>query len=80
MIEVFWEMWQTAHEVNDMQEELDVFHEYGSDVVPNMTREAGAKYITYYEDGVSLPGKRTAVWEIDKGMLSFVPPFVKRIC
>ncbi|CAM6033246.1 unnamed protein product [Sphagnum compactum] len=57
---------QTAHEVNDMQEELDVFHEYGSDVVPNMTREAGAKYITYYEDGVSLPGKRTAVWELDK--------------
>jgi len=25
------------------------------------------KYITYYEDAESLPGWRTAVWELDKG-------------
>lgn len=60
--------WQTAHEVEDMQEQLNVWHDPGSDVIPNMTRDSRVKYITYYEDGTSLPGKRTAVWELDKGM------------
>lgn len=59
---------QTAHEVTDMQEELNVPHDGESDIVPNMTRDSRVKYITYYEDGDSLPGKRTAVWELDKGM------------
>ncbi|VFR00585.1 unnamed protein product [Cuscuta campestris] len=31
-----------------------------------MTRSPRVKYITYYEDSESLPGRRTAVWEIDK--------------
>eukprot|EP00268_Persea_americana_P042494 TRINITY_DN4254_c0_g1_i10.p1 TRINITY_DN4254_c0_g1~~TRINITY_DN4254_c0_g1_i10.p1 ORF type:complete len:122 (-),score=14.03 TRINITY_DN4254_c0_g1_i10:453-818(-) len=31
-----------------------------------MTRAAGNRYITYYEDSESIPGKRTAVWELDK--------------
>eukprot|EP00249_Psilotum_nudum_P005401 c18838_g1_i5 orf=705-1070(+) len=31
-----------------------------------MTRDSNVKYITFFEDGVSIPGKRTAVWEIDK--------------
>lgn len=57
---------QTAHEVSDMQEHLNVEHDRGSDIVPNMTRDSRVKYITYYEDGVNLPGKRTAVWELDK--------------
>ncbi|CAM6028890.1 unnamed protein product [Sphagnum balticum] len=57
---------QTAHEVCDIQQELNVLHDFDTDIIPNMTREGGAKYITYYEDGVSLPGKRTAVWELDK--------------
>lgn len=57
---------QTAHEVADMQEQLNVEHDRGSDIVPNMTRDSRVKYITYYEDGVSLSGKRTAVWELDK--------------
>jgi hypothetical protein len=62
---------QTAHEVCDIQQELNVLHDFDTDIIPNMTREGGAKYITYYEDGVSLPGKRTAVWELDKGMFTF---------
>jgi len=41
-------------------------HDGESDIVPNMTRDSRVKYITYYEDGDSLPGKRTAVWELDK--------------
>ena len=58
---------QTAHEVTDMQEQLNVEHDdRESDIVPNMTRDSRVKYITYYEDGVSLSGKRTAVWELDK--------------
>lgn len=44
---------QTAHEVSDMQEHLNVEHDRGSDIVPNMTRDSRVKYITYYEDGVS---------------------------
>lgn len=57
---------QTAHEVTDMQEQLNVEHDRESDIVPNMTRDSRVKYITYYEDGISLSGKRTAVWELDK--------------
>jgi phospholipid:diacylglycerol acyltransferase len=44
-----------------------VEHHYEEDIVPNMTRLPRVKYITYYEDSESLPGKRTAVWELDKG-------------
>ena len=33
-----------------------------------MTRDNNVKYVTFYEDGESIPGKRTAVWEIDKGV------------
>jgi hypothetical protein len=36
------------------------------DITPNMTRERGTKYITFYEDANSHKGKRTAVWELDK--------------
>ncbi|KAI7988437.1 Phospholipid--sterol O-acyltransferase [Camellia lanceoleosa] len=31
-----------------------------------MSRSPRVKYITYYEDSDSLPGKRTAIWELDK--------------
>lgn len=44
----------------------DVEHQIGADIIPNMTRSPRVKYITYYEDSESLPGQRTAVWEIDK--------------
>ncbi|XP_047308501.1 phospholipid--sterol O-acyltransferase [Impatiens glandulifera] len=57
---------QSEHDGSDVQIELNVTHHHGSDIVPNMTRMARTKYITYYEDSQSLPGKRTAVWEIDK--------------
>lgn len=57
---------QTAHDGSDIQEIIDMEHPLGSDIVPNMSRDSGVKYITYYEDGISLPGKRTAVWEFDK--------------
>ena len=33
-----------------------------------MTRDNNVKYMTFYEDGESIPGKRTAVWEIDKSV------------
>lgn len=46
---------------------MNVEHNYGEDIVPNMTRSQRGKYITYYEDSESIPGKRTAVWELDKG-------------
>lgn len=38
-----------------------------------MTRSPRVKYITYYEDADSLPGKRTAVWELDKGNTIVLP-------
>ncbi|XP_051118588.1 phospholipid--sterol O-acyltransferase-like isoform X2 [Andrographis paniculata] len=57
---------QVEHEGLDVQVHLDVEHEPRLDVVPNMTRKPRVKYVTYYEDAESLPGKRTAVWEIDK--------------
>lgn len=57
---------QRAYTASDVQECFDIEHANGVDIVPNMTRDSNVKYITFYEDGVSIPGKRTAVWEIDK--------------
>jgi len=44
-----------------------VEHQNEVDTVPNMTRSPRVKYIAYYEDSESIPGKRTAVWELNKG-------------
>ncbi|XP_073260735.1 phospholipid--sterol O-acyltransferase isoform X2 [Populus alba] len=44
----------------------DTEHQHEEDIVPNMTRSPRVKYITYYEDSESIPGRRTAVWELDK--------------
>ena len=60
---------QPEHDGSDVQVELNVEHHYGEDIVPNMTRSPRVKYITFYEDSESIPGKRTAVWELDKGAL-----------
>ncbi|XP_022758482.1 phospholipid--sterol O-acyltransferase-like isoform X2 [Durio zibethinus] len=57
---------QSEHDGSDVQVELNVEHHYEEDIVPNMTRSPRVKYITYYEDSESIPGKRTAVWELDK--------------
>ncbi|XP_024967644.1 phospholipid--sterol O-acyltransferase [Cynara cardunculus var. scolymus] len=57
---------QSEHDGLDVQMHLDVEHHPGADIIPNMTRSPRVKYITYYEDSESLPGQRTAVWEIDK--------------
>ncbi|XP_073064787.1 phospholipid--sterol O-acyltransferase-like isoform X1 [Primulina eburnea] len=57
---------QSEHEGSDVQLELNVEHQPDTDIIPNMTRLPRVKYITYYEDSESLPGKRTAVWELDK--------------
>ncbi|CAN0897603.1 Phospholipid--sterol O-acyltransferase [Linum grandiflorum] len=57
---------QSEHDGSDVQEELNVDHHPDEDIVPNMTKSARVKYITYYEDSESIPGKRTAVWELDK--------------
>lgn len=58
---------QSEHDGSDVQVHLDVEHQPEMDIIPNMTRSPRVKYITYYEDSESLPGKRTAVWELDKG-------------
>lgn len=58
---------QSEHDGSDVQIKLNVEHHHEEDIVPNMTRSPRVKYITYYEDSESLPGKRTAVWELDKG-------------
>lgn len=58
---------QSEHDGSDVQIELNVDHQYGEDLVPNMSRSPRVKYITYYEDSESLLGKRTAIWELDKG-------------
>lgn len=58
---------QSEHDGSDVQIELNVEHHHEEDLVPNMTRSPRVKYITYYEDSESIPGKRTAVWELDKG-------------
>lgn len=60
---------QPEHDGSDVQVELNVEHHHGEDIVPNMTRSPRVKYITFYEDSESIPGKRTAVWELDKGAL-----------
>ncbi|CAH9075467.1 unnamed protein product [Cuscuta epithymum] len=57
---------QSEHDGSDVQIHLSVDHQHGEDIIPNMTRSPRVKYITYYEDSESLPGRRTAVWEIDK--------------
>ncbi|XP_042513162.1 phospholipid--sterol O-acyltransferase [Macadamia integrifolia] len=57
---------QSEHDGSDVQVHLNVEHHHDADVVPNMTRAPRVKYVTYYEDSESNPGKRTAVWEIDK--------------
>ncbi|KAF5482456.1 hypothetical protein F2P56_003026 [Juglans regia] len=56
---------QSEHDGSDIQVELNVEH-HGEDIVPNMTRSTRVKYITFYEDSESIPGRRTAVWELDK--------------
>lgn len=58
---------QSEHDGSDVQVQFDVDHQLELDIVPNMTRSPRVKYITYYEDSESLPGQRTAVWELDKG-------------
>ncbi|XP_015579288.2 phospholipid--sterol O-acyltransferase isoform X3 [Ricinus communis] len=57
---------QSHHNGSDVQVELNVEHHHGADILPNMTRSLSKKYITYYEDSESVPGKKTAVWELDK--------------
>ncbi|XP_047167161.1 phospholipid--sterol O-acyltransferase isoform X2 [Vigna umbellata] len=57
---------QSEHDGSDVQIKLNVEHHHGEDLVPKMTRLPRVKYITYYEDSESLPGKRTAIWELDK--------------
>ncbi|XP_024019167.1 phospholipid--sterol O-acyltransferase [Morus notabilis] len=57
---------QSEHDGSDVQVELNVEHNHDEDIFPNMTRTPRVKYITFYEDAASIPGKRTAVWELDK--------------
>ncbi|XP_050206321.1 phospholipid--sterol O-acyltransferase isoform X1 [Mercurialis annua] len=57
---------QSDHDGSDVQVELNVKHQHDTDIRPNMTRSQRVKYITHYEDSESIPGKRTAVWELDK--------------
>ncbi|XP_074577046.1 phospholipid--sterol O-acyltransferase [Curcuma longa] len=57
---------QSEHDGSDVQVELNVEHHQGNDLIPNMTRAPRSKYITYYEDSESIPGRRMAVWELDK--------------
>ena len=59
---------QAEHDGSDVQVNLNVEHIQGEDIFPNMTRNPRVKYITYYEDSESIPGRRTAVWELDKGI------------
>ncbi|XP_048336649.1 phospholipid--sterol O-acyltransferase isoform X5 [Ziziphus jujuba] len=61
---------QAEHDGSDVQVELNVEHTYDEDIIPNMTRSPRVKYITYYEDSETIPGKRTAVWELDKDFFS----------
>ncbi|CAL5429960.1 unnamed protein product [Camellia sinensis] len=62
-----WFLMTSEHDGSDVQVHLNVEHHYEADVIPNMSRSPRVKYITYYEDSDSLPGKRTVVWELDKG-------------
>ena len=58
---------QAEHDGSDLQTSMNAEHHHGQDLSPNMTRAPHVKYITYYEDAESIPGWRTAVWELDKG-------------
>ena len=60
-------VFQRFHDGSDVQEILNVEHPQGHDISPNMSRDSQIRYITFYEDEKSLPGKKTAVWEFDKG-------------
>lgn len=62
---------QAEHDGSDVQVRLNVDHHEDQDILPNMKRSPRVKYITYYEDAESLPGSRTAVWELDKGILLY---------
>ena len=68
---------KAEHDGSDLQTAMNIDHHHGQDILPNMTRAPHVKYITYYEDAESLPGWRTAVWELDKGVnldfFSFIP-------
>ncbi|VAI49217.1 unnamed protein product [Triticum turgidum subsp. durum] len=57
---------QAEHDGSDLQTRMNAEHYHGEDLFPNMTRAPHVKYITYYEDAESIPGWRTAVWELDK--------------
>ncbi|XP_024533140.1 phospholipid--sterol O-acyltransferase [Selaginella moellendorffii] len=57
---------QTAHDGSDVQELFNVEPRPGGDIPVNVSRDNRMKYITYYEDALSIPGKKTAVWEVDK--------------
>lgn len=57
---------QAAHDGSDVQEQLNVEHQPGREITSNITKDNRIKYITFFEDGASIPGKRTAVWELDK--------------
>ncbi|TMW87508.1 hypothetical protein EJD97_019871 [Solanum chilense] len=59
---------QSEHDGSDVQVHLNIEHQHGEDIIPNMTKLPTMKYITYYEDSESFPGTRTAVWELDKGI------------
>ena len=61
-----WKL-QSEHDGSDVKVDLNVEHQHEDDIVPNMTRSPRVKYITYYEDSESILGRRTAVWELDKG-------------
>lgn len=72
---------QSEHDGSDVQVKLNVEHHHGEDIVPNMTRSQRIKYITYYEDAQSIPGRRTAVWELDKSAhyVLFAPSFLNNL-
>ncbi|KAH7669763.1 Phospholipid:diacylglycerol acyltransferase protein [Dioscorea alata] len=57
---------QAEHDGSDVHVRLNVDHHPGEDILANMTRAPRVKYITYFEDAESIPGRRTAVWELDK--------------
>ncbi|KAI4324589.1 hypothetical protein MLD38_030064 [Melastoma candidum] len=57
---------QSEHDGSDVQVEVNVEHQHGEDIIPNMTRSPKVKYVTFYEDARSVPGRKTAVWELDK--------------
>uniref|UniRef100_A0A0D9VMJ3 Aminotransferase-like plant mobile domain-containing protein n=1 Tax=Leersia perrieri TaxID=77586 RepID=A0A0D9VMJ3_9ORYZ len=57
---------QAEHDGSDLQTRMNVDHHEGQSLLPNMMRTPHVKYITYFEDAESIPGWRTAVWELDK--------------